>query len=677
VTTKTPAGAATPPAPGQKEAAEPAPYTFAQNLSLIWRFRAYFTPYLLPAASLLGLALLQADLTVTGAGAVKGLLDHLAGNRPEEGPAGVLSGPVLRTFADGGNALRLALLAALFLVLSQCVFIVTQQVRSVISHRFRQRLQHRIVSALSYETAETRSLRTSGGTNEIFTSDAPGLSAVLIFGILGALEEIVRMGMIAFGVLQVPNGLQLLLVLAPMAILFQTGVVGLFLTREARMNERSQAAVMRLRSQTIGFFDVLGRLVYFRGERSESAKLLAASREAGEANRRFQLLSATRSSVSNIFTELTLPLVALVVIAAPAALRALGFSSGSLVITAGDVVAASALLMQFVGNIAGVIDTPAMVASYSPNLRRLDEVLRVPEPGAAPAELETLRNRGGPLRVELRDLTYAYPGASAPVLSDISLDIPAGARVGIIGGSGSGKSTLARLLLGDLRPASGQLLFDGLDVSSWHLWWRRELVGFLPAEQGFLRGTLEENVLFGRSHDEIHNYEAALQASGVAAIAEDKKADGGMQLRIDRNVEDFLSTGQRRKVGIARLLVGKQRLWIFDEPGSGLDPRSMGEVATALNRATQGVTSLIITHDPDVFVTDLNIFLLQGTVADVGTHAELLERNPAYARLVARLVHARQEEEKLGAAPRTTPAAPAVSPGAASGKVKVKMQGPG
>ncbi len=143
-----------------------------------------------------------------------------------------------------------------------------------------------------------------------------------------------------------------------------------------------------------------------------------------------------------------------------------------------------------------------------------------------------------------------------------------------VGGTGSGKSTLARVLIGDLQPASGRMVYDDVIVTDWHLWWKRELVGYLPADQGFVVGTLEENVLFGRSLGDAREYQRALEDSDVASIAEAKVGEGGMQTHIENRPEDVLSSGERRRIGIARLLVGAERFWIMEEPGSGLDPRT-------------------------------------------------------------------------------------------------------
>jgi ATP-binding cassette subfamily B protein len=288
-----------------------------------------------------------------------------------------------------------------------------------------------------------------------------------------------------------------------------------------------------------------------------------------------------------------------------------------------------------------VIEIPGLLAQFSPTLRRIREVLDIPMPGPRPSQLDSLRQSTQPPHVIVAGLSFSY--GDAPVLRNVNLELPSGMRVGLVAESGGGKSTLARLLLGDQRPSAGHIFFDGVDITDWHFWWRRELVGYLPAEQGFLTGTLEENILFGRPRESVGDIEVALRASGVADIVDARRERGGLQFRIDGRVEDILSTGQRRKVGIARLLIGDQRLWIFDEPGSGLDPHSMREVAHGLAEITAGRTCLIITHDPDVFVTDFNVFLQNGTVADIGPHHQLLERNRAYAALVSRFAEERAE----------------------------------
>lgn len=639
---------------GKGEAPEaPQPLSLTENLQMVWRLRSHFLPFILPAVGLLLLALVQADLALTATTAAQQVIDRITVPEAAAGAAGeaprasiTFSEYLFRSLTAGASPLTLALLLALFLLLAQGLGIGIEQVRTRVSQSFRQRLQSNLVRAMARELAVTRGRRSSGNTSQIFMADASGLSGLLIFGLVRALENLVKMGVYAYGLWRIPDGWLILLIAFPAVLIFQAGVAGFFLNREARVNEGSQMLLVQLRSRTTELLDNLSRLVYFRGDRAEVDRLLDLSWRAGEANRRFQLVSSIHSTFAGLVITLSLPLVVIV-------LRNVGN------ISPGTIVQAQSLVMLLAGTIAALVDIPSMLAQFSPSLRRIEEILNIPEPEPEPPQLAQIRATSAPPSIIVEDLSFTYPGAAAPLLKEVYLEIPAGACVGVVGPSGCGKSTLARLLLGDQRPTSGRILFGGIDITSWHLWWRREFIGFLPAEQGFLRGTLEENVLFGRSREEVRDYERALEASGVAAIAREKAADGGMQILIDSRVEDVLSTGQRRKIGIARLLVGDHRLWIFDEPGSGLDPRSMNEVASALAAAVQGRTSIIITHDPDVFITDFVIFMLHGTIADIGSHAELFERNPAYRGLVTRNAQERAEEGLRPAAPPMGPPRPA------------------
>jgi ATP-binding cassette, subfamily B, bacterial len=615
------------------------PNSFGENMTMVWKLRVYFLPFLLPAIGLLFLALIQADLALTATIAAQQVIDLLA--NPEGvagGPGGgmmSLTAPLFNMLAAGGTALTLALLMAGFLLLSQALGIGIEQVRTVVSERFRQRLQTNLVHALARETAATRGKRDTGNTSQIFMQDASGLSGLLIFGLVSTLENVVKLGVYAFGLWRIENGWVIVGVVFPAILLLQAGIARFFLYREARLTERGESYLVEVRSRSNEFFENLSRLVYFKGETQEAAKLLSASEMSGESNRRYQFLSSVHGTIAGLTITLALPMVII-------ALRAVG------PVTPGTVIQAQSLITLLLSTLGVIIALPSMLTQFSPSMRRVEEILRVPEVGPEPAELPALRERRDPVRLEVRNLTFTYPGTTNPVLRDLDLDIPAGACVGIVGDSGCGKSTLGRLLLGDLQPSSGEILLDGVDVGDWHLHWQRELVGFMPAEPGFLRGTLEENVLFGRPPADIHDYQRALDVSGVSDIAEQFRHEGGMHFNIDKRVEDVLSTGQRKRIAIARLLAGNQRLWIFDEPGNGLDARRMGNVARALRAAVQGRTSLIITHDPDVFITDFIIFLEHGRVKAIGPHHELLRTNAAYSDLVQRYEHERDEEEQAG-----------------------------
>jgi ABC-type multidrug transport system fused ATPase/permease subunit len=616
-----------------EEAAE-SPNSFRENVRMAWRFRSHFLPYVLPALGLLVLAVIQADLALTATVAAQEVIDLLANPGGEGGRIGgglSFTEPLFRLLAGAGTPLTIAALMAGFLLFSQALGIGIEQVRTKVSEHFRQGMQTKLVRALSRELADTRGKRDVGNTSQIFMQDASGLSGLLIFGLVSSLESIVKLGVYAIGLWRIENGWVIVAVVFPIILLFQSGVARYFLGREARLTEEGQKYLVHVRSRSAEFFDNLSRLVYFKGESQEGDRLLWAARQSGEANRRYQFMSSVHGTIAGLTITLSLPLVII-------ALRTAGET------TPGTVIQAQSLMTMLLTTLGGILALPSMLAQFSPSMRRIEDILEIPEPEPQPAELPALQARTEPVQLEIRDLVFAYPGNSEPVLRDLSIEIPAGASVAIVGDSGCGKSTLGRLLLGDLRPTSGQIQLDGVDVSRWHLHWRRELVGFMPAEPGFLRGTLEDNVLFGRRREEVDEYQRAIEVSGVSDIAEGFREEGGMQYLIDRRVEDVLSTGQRKRIAIARLLAGRQRLWIFDEPGSGLDPRRMGNVARALRSSVQGRTSLIITHDPDVFITDFVVFLENGRVNAVGSHDELLRTNAAYRDLVSRYAHERADE---------------------------------
>jgi ABC-type bacteriocin/lantibiotic exporter with double-glycine peptidase domain len=264
----------------------------------------------------------------------------------------------------------------------------------------------------------------------------------------------------------------------------------------------------------------------------------------------------------------------------------------------------------------------------------------MPAPSAAVDRLASER-RGVAVRV--RGLKFAFSGNRKILFHHIDIDVPAGAIVGWVGRSGCGKSTLAKLLVGDLRPIDGSIWIDEQEVTDWPILWRRRIIGYLPTGFGFLDGTLEQNVLFGREKQAIGDLRSALDLSGVTDFMQEQGIDLTYQIR-SLSGEGFLSFGQRRRLGLAQLLCGTHRLVIIDEPGASLDFRSMQKIARNLRWAVAERTAIVITHDPDIFETDFNLFFDEGGIADVGPHQDLLLRNAQYAELIRTTITERRRE---------------------------------
>ncbi|HUF52013.1 MAG TPA: ABC transporter ATP-binding protein [Longimicrobiales bacterium] len=624
-------------------------YSLSQNLKAILRLRPFFMPFLLPAIGLLLLALLQADFATTAAKAGGSVIDALAvpaaeatsldAPPPPPAPGDVQErraltpvSIVFERFSGGASALRLALLLAILLFISEAFSIWIDQMRSKVSVRFRDGMQRKLVESLSRETWLTRGKRTPGNTSQIVTQDAGGLSGLLIFGVVRAAEDIIRMGVFIFALCLIPGGVRVAIVVVPLAIIFQAAVSKMFLAKQARLNQESENMVAGLRGRSVEFFQQLGNLIYFKGERQEGEKMLKASYEGAEANRRFQLVAMTQGSVSATLSLLALPLVIILL-------------GSTLAGNPGTAVQAQMIVMTMFAAITALSQIPSTVASYSPSLRRVEDALNVPPVEPKPAELDTLLAAAKP-QLAVRDLTFGYPGTARPLIRNLTVDIPSGARVGIIADNGTGKSTLARLLVGDLQPDTGRILLDGVDVTDWHLHWRRELVGFMPVNPGFLTGSLYDNIVFGRAPEDLSDAQRAIEICDVATFADANY--GGVHTALQKNPADLLSSGQQKQLGIARLVAGRQRVWILDEPGANLSALTMRDIASVLRRASEGRTTFIITHDPDVFVTDFNLYFENGVLAAVGTHDELQRTNAGYQTLVNRYVHEREEQEAEG-----------------------------
>ena len=234
-------------------------------------------------------------------------------------------------------------------------------------------------------------------------------------------------------------------------------------------------------------------------------------------------------------------------------------------------------------------------------------------------------------RLRLDHVTFRYRLDGAPVLEDVSIDIPAGQVVGIVGPSGSGKSTLTKLLQRLYVPESGRVLIDGSDLALVDPAWLRRQIGVV----------LQENVLFNRTiRDNI-----ALADPGMAMprIIEAATLAGAHDfiLELPQGYDTMvgergstLSGGQRQRIAIARALVMEPRILIFDEATSALDYESESAIQRNMRRICAGRTVVIIAHRlAAVRAADRILTIEAGRLTEDGSHAELLRRNGRYAAL--------------------------------------------
>jgi ATP-binding cassette subfamily B protein len=260
---------------------------------------------------------------------------------------------------------------------------------------------------------------------------------------------------------------------------------------------------------------------------------------------------------------------------------------------------------------------------------RLFEILdREPEP-VVPAGLPPLPAGAG--RVELRDVGFAFPGAREPALRDVTIEVPAGRTVALVGGTGSGKSTLVGLIGRLYDPTSGQVLVDGADVTGVEPASLRREIAVVDDDPFLFSDTVHANIAYARPDATREDVElAARRAQAADFIAE--LPEGYDTVIGERGLT--LSGGQRQRIAIARALLADPRILVLDDATSSVDASTEQQIKEALREVMAGRTTFVIAHRlSTIALADEIVVLEGGRVVAHGTHDELLSVSPLYAEI--------------------------------------------
>lgn len=346
-----------------------------------------------------------------------------------------------------------------------------------------------------------------------------------------------------------------------------------------------------------------------------------------EAN---EAVTATAVSAGRLFA-LVFPVVLLVMNVSSVAVLWFGafrIDNGSMQI--GALTAFLSYLVQILMAVMMATFMAILIPRAAVSADRISEVLATETSVVLPTNPVTQLRATG--LVELRDVSFSYPGAEQPVLKNVSFTARAGETTAIIGSTGAGKTTLVNLLPRLFDVTGGSVLIDGVDVRELDpdLLWGR--IGLVPQKAYLFAGTVATNLRYGNPDASDDELWAALETAQAASFV--RAMPDGLDAAIVQGGTN-VSGGQRQRLAIARALVKRSEIYVFDDSFSALDTTTDARLRRALAVAAKSATKIIVAQRVSTIVDADQILVIEdGEIVDRGTHDELLESSTTYAEIV-------------------------------------------
>lgn len=363
-----------------------------------------------------------------------------------------------------------------------------------------------------------------------------------------------------------------------------------------------------------------------------------SSYEENRMNHEYEDYAHLNIRINRIFS-IMMPLIMMIMNLCIVAIVAIGgknVADGRMQI--GDIMAvieySSLILMYLIMGIMVFMDLPRAQTSA----KRINEIMEIKDTYEnRKADFGVMKNT--PL-LEFHNVTFQYQGAEEPVLNNISFTADIGKTTAIIGGTGSGKSTIANLIPRFYDIQSGSIRIEGRNIVDIPIEELRQKIGFVPQKAFLFSGTIMDNLRHGKKDASLKEAKHAAKIAQIDSFIEEQK--DGYESKISQEGSN-LSGGQKQRLAIARALIRKPEIYVFDDCFSALDFKTDALLRSALKKETENAAVVLVAQRISTILdADQIVVLDEGRIAGIGTHKELLENCDVY-RMIARSQFSKEE----------------------------------
>ena len=581
-----------------------------------WKVFAVIWPYLLEYRLRIVVAI--SCLALSKAASVSGpfLLKHIVDGLSEDPTASLLIVPVALIAAYG---------------FARFSMIILGEIRDTVFGRVTERAMRRIGLQV-FEHVHGLDLdfhlnRRTGGLARDIERGTNGISFLMRFFVFNIAPTLIEIGLV-IGLLMYNYGAAFAVITLLSVVLY---IIFSMITTDWRTQFVREANSADNEASTRAIDSLLNyeTVKYFTNEAFEAQRYDQSLRrwEIARRKNRLSLLSLNAGQGLIITTAMT----AMMMLAA--------FRVTEQTMTIGDFVLINAFMMQlFIPlNFLGFVyrEIKGSMANIENMFALMDLQSKVPTDGDAPE----LQIRGG--SVVFDNVSFEYQ-PQRPIINSVSFTIEPGQKVAIVGASGAGKSSLVKLLFRFYDHSGGALRIDGQDISRVDLQSLRRAIGIVPQDTVLFNDSILENIRYGNPTSSEAEVYRALELAHLKDFVD--KLPEGVNTKVgERGLK--LSGGEKQRVAIARTILKRPPILVFDEATSSLDSQSERSILAALQEISEGHSSMVIAHRLSTIVDADKILVLdQGAIAEQGTHAELLKLGGRYADLWASQLRQRQDQ---------------------------------